>query len=256
MSRATTAVVWLVQQTSGENARLHVLKELFVEDTESGIPDEVALLASQSHPFILPVVEVIKAPTGPVAMVTEYCDQGDLFSLLADLRKGGGRVPESQVLSWLAELSLALSHLHKQHILHRDVKTSNIFVTADCTLKLGDFGLARTWQSEESITSRVGSPFYMSPEICLHNPYGSASDLWSLGCVLYEIICLTPAFYADSIAALLHRICNVTYDPPPPGSCSDLLRELLGSLLQREASARPSAHEVRTAALALAIFVQ
>ena len=195
MSQATTATVWLVRRTSGDLARLYVLKELHGAGDDGGLeedPQEVVLLTSQQHPFILPVVEMLRPASGQIGMVTEYCDQGDLHSLLIELRRRGERVPEAQVLAWLAQLCLALSHLHKQRILHRDVKTSNIFVTADRTLKLGDFGLARLLRQQEAITSRVGSPFYMSPEICLHQPYGSPSDLWSVGCVLYELVCLAP----------------------------------------------------------------
>lgn len=246
ISQATTATVWLVRKTSGDSTRLYVLKELHgtVDDGSDDDPTEVVLLTAQQHPFILPVVEMLRPASGKIGMVTEYCDQGDLHSLLIELRRRGERVPEAQVLTWLAQLCLALSHLHKQRILHRDVKTSNIFVTADRTLKLGDFGLARLKREEEAITSRVGSPFYMSPEICLHQPYGSASDLWSLGCVLYEIICLSPAFYAESMVLVLDRICKAQYDPPPEGACSEGVRELLGRLLTLEQGARPSAHDV------------
>jgi NIMA (never in mitosis gene a)-related kinase len=249
ISQATTATVWLVRRV-GDGTRLHVLKEIHAvaeqpADSEEW-PREVALLTGQKHPFILPVVEMLRDDaTGQVGMVTEYCDQGDLHSLLIELRRRNERVPEAQVLSWLAQLCLALSHLHRQRILHRDVKTSNIFVTADRTLKLGDFGLARALQAQqEAVVTRVGSPFYMSPEICRNQPYGSESDVWSLGCVLYEIICLSPAFYADSMVLVLQRICAAQYDAPPTGACSDGVRELLGEMLQLEPSARPSAQMV------------
>ena len=248
ISQATTATVWLVRRASGDSSRLYVLKELHLDReldaTALDEPQEVLLLTSQKHPFIIPVVEMLRPSPGQLGMVTEYCDQGDLHSLLIELRRRGEHVPEAQVLAWLAQLCLALSHLHKQHILHRDVKTSNIFVTADRTLKLGDFGLARLTVEQEAITSRVGSPFYMSPEICLHQPYGSASDLWSLGCVLYEIICLAPAFYAESMGLVLERICKAQYAPPPEGACSSGVRELLSRLLTLDPKVRISAHEV------------
>ena len=254
ISQASDATVWLVRISKGDGSRLHVLKELHGADVagvakskgDDWLPREVELLTSQNHPFILPVVEMLRDDTtGQMGMVTEYCDQGDLHSLLNDLRRRGERVPEGQLLTWLAQLCLALSHLHRQRILHRDVKTSNIFVTADRTLKLGDFGLARALQAEqEAVQSRVGSPFYMSPEICLNQPYASASDVWSLGCVVYEIICLTPAFYAESMALVLDRICSASYAPPPEGACSEAVRELLGEMLQLQPAARPSAASV------------
>lgn len=229
--------------------RLHVLKELHGAEKEASKDDwprEVALLTAQKHPFILPVVEVIHdEPTGELGMVTEYCDQGDLHSLLIELRRRGERVPESQLLSWLAQLCLALSHLHRQRIIHRDVKTSNIFVTADRTLKLGDFGFAKALQAQQdALVSRVGSPFYMSPEICKNQPYGTTSDVWSCGCVLYEMICLQPAFYAENMMLVLDRICAAAYDPPPPDACSDAIRQLLSEMLQLEPERRPATQEV------------
>jgi serine/threonine protein kinase len=119
ISQATTATVWLVRR-AGDGMRLHVLKELHSAESSELVrdadwPREMALLTSQKHPFILPVVEMIRdEATGQIGMVTEYCDQGDLHSLLIELRKRGERVPESQLLSWLAQLCLALSHLHRQ----------------------------------------------------------------------------------------------------------------------------------------------
>ena len=251
ISHAADATVWLVRVLKGDGGRLHVLKELHNVDVtkrrdEDSLPREVELLTSQKHPFILPVVEMLRdASTGQVGMVTEYCDQGDLYSLLIELRRRGERVPETQVLSWLAQLCLALSHLHGQRILHRDVKTSNIFVTADRTLRLGDFGLARALQADsEAVVSRVGSPFYMSPEICLNQPYSTSSDIWSLGCVLYETLALYPAFYAESMVLVLDKICSASYKPVPDGACSAEVRELLSEMLQLQPTLRPSAQQV------------
>ena len=248
---AADATVWLVRVLKGDGGRLHVLKELHGADTSGltkkhgadWLPREVELLTSQKHLLILPVVEMLRdAETGQMGMVTEYCDQGDLYSLLIELRRRGERVPETQVLSWLAQLCLALSHLHRQRILHRDVKTSNIFVTADRTLKLGDFGLARALQADsEAVISRVGSPFYMSPEICLNQPYSTPTDIWSLGCVLYEILVLQPAFYAENMALVLEKICSASYRPLPDGACSDAVRQLLEEMFTLDSTVRPSA---------------
>lgn len=119
ISTATTATVWLVRR-AGDGMRLHVLKELhgadkMAEAAKADLPREVALLMAQKHPFILPVVELLQVDArGQLGMVTEYCDQGDLHSLLIELRRRSERVPESQLLSWLAQLCLALSHLHRQ----------------------------------------------------------------------------------------------------------------------------------------------
>ena len=97
--------------------------------------------------------------------------------------------------------------------------------------------------ADDALLSRVGSPFYMSPEICRSQPYGPEADIWSLGCVLYECVCLCHAFYAETIAGVLARICAADYAPPPPGACSPALRELLAAMLHLEPAMRPTAEE-------------
>jgi len=92
--------------------------------------------------------------------------------------------------------------------------------------------------------SRVGSPFYLSPEICTNQPYGTESDVWSLGCVLYEMVCLSKAFYADSMPAVVQRICTASYAPPPLSSCSDGVRELITRMLQIRPQDRPTVQEL------------
>ena len=245
LSRGPLSDVWLVRRDD-DPAKLYVLKEFRSGSAEAPNPaDEAELLGSQQHPFILPLVEVLRnAQGGPAALVTEYCDRGDLHSTLSDVRRQGKVLPDRQILSWLGQLCLALRHLHRQRVLHRDVKSSNIFVCADGTLKLGDFGLARAMrQQQEALHSRVGSILYVSPEICNNSPYGAASDVWSLGCVLYEMACLSHAFRAENAAAIVRRICAGAYTPPPP-SCSEPIRTLIGSMLQLDPGARPSVDQL------------
>ena len=246
LSRSHFSTVWLVQAKNGE---LRVLKEMHVaaaSDAER-LPREAELLLAQRHPFILRAHALLRddAAAASLALVTEFCDRGDLHSVLSELRRRGEpALAEPTALSWLGQLGLALRHLHGQRVLHRDVKSSNVFVCGDGTVRLGDFGLASALRAaDDALLSRVGSPFYMSPEICRSQPYGPEADIWSLGCVLYECVCLCHAFYAETIAGVLARICAADYAPPPPGACSPALRELLAAMLHLEPAMRPSAEE-------------
>ena len=165
--------VWLVRTDGGT---MLVFKEILspgqgdrvTPRSADSIPLEATLLSAHQHPFIVRLTEVIyDQPSGGLGLVTEFCDRGDLHTLLAEMRRRGESVPEPQLLTWLVQICSALAHLHRQRVLHRDVKTANIFVSADGTLKLGDFGLARTiGTQQDAVQSRVGSPFYLSPEIC------------------------------------------------------------------------------------------
>ena len=245
LSRSHFSTVWLVQ---AKNSELRVLKEMHVaaaSDAER-LPREAELLLAQRHPFILRAHALLRddAAAASLALVTEFCDRGALHSVLSELRRRGEpALAEPTALSWLGQLGLALRHLHGQRVLHRDVKSSNVFVCGDGTVRLGDFGLASALRAaDDALLSRVGSPFYMSPEICRSQPYGPEADIWSLGCVLYECVCLCHAFYAETIAGVLGASAPPTTRRRRPARARPL-RELLASMLHLEPAMRPNAEE-------------
>ena len=104
-------------------------------------------------------------------------------------------------------MCLAIKHCHDRKILHRDLKTANIFLTKKEFVKLGDFGIARVLSNTRSNAKTVvGTPYYLSPEIIESSPYSFKSDIWSLGVILYEMCALVPPFNAQSLHQLAQRI--------------------------------------------------
>jgi len=117
----------------------------------------------------------------------EYCDGGDLHSLLR--KRKGSYLAEDVILDLFVQMCLALKHIHDRKIVHRDLKTENIFLLARSgVVKVGDFGIAKVLEGTHAFArTRVGTPLYMSPEILLDQGYNQATDLWSLGCILFEM---------------------------------------------------------------------
>ncbi|CAN9501025.1 unnamed protein product [Ophioblennius macclurei] len=198
---------------------------------------EVAVLANMSHPNIVQYKESFEEG-GCLYIVMDYCEGGDLFGKINS--QSGVLFKEEQILDWFVQICLALKHVHDRKILHRDIKSQNIFLTKDGTVQLGDFGIARVLNSTvEFARTCIGTPYYLSPEICENKPYNNKSDVWALGCVLYEMCTLKHAFEAGNMKNLVLKIIRGSY-PPVSVRYSQDLRSLLAQVFKRKPQERPS----------------
>ncbi|XP_077450817.1 serine/threonine-protein kinase Nek1 isoform X17 [Stigmatopora argus] len=223
----------------------YVIKEVCIsgmsEKARQESRKEVAVLANMSHPNIVQYKESFEE-RGFLYIVMDYCEGGDLFKKINSQK--GMFFPEEQILDWFVQICLALKYIHDRKILHRDIKSQNIFLTKDGTVQLGDFGIARVLNSTvELARTCIGTPYYLSPEICENKPYNNKSDIWALGCVLYEMCTLKHAFEAGNMKNLVLKIIRGSYHPVAVHYSSEL-RSILGQLFKHNPRERPSVSSI------------
>uniref|UniRef100_A0A8C3CAT4 non-specific serine/threonine protein kinase n=1 Tax=Cairina moschata TaxID=8855 RepID=A0A8C3CAT4_CAIMO len=228
-----------------ENSQQYVIKEINISKMSNKEREEsrreVAVLANMKHPNIVLYRESFEE-NGCLYIVMDYCEGGDLFKKINAQK--GILFSEDQILDWFVQICLALKHIHDRKILHRDIKSQNIFLTKDGTIQLGDFGIARVLNSTvELARTCIGTPYYLSPEICQNRPYNNKSDIWALGCVLYEMCTLKHAFEAGNMKNLVLKIISGSF-PPVSMHYSYDLRNLLSQLFKRNPKDRPSVNSI------------
>lgn len=215
-----------------------VIKEIRLTKEKEASKREVILLAGMKHPNIVTFFSSFQE-NSRLFIVMEYCDGGDLMQRIQ--RQRGVLFSEDQILCWFVQISLGLKHIHDKKILHRDIKSQNIFLSkSGMVAKLGDFGTARTLNdSMELAQTCTGTPYYLSPEICQNRPYNNKTDIWSLGCVLYELCTLKHPFESDNLHHLVLKICQGRVAPISPHFSPDL-QSLIPQLFRVSPQDRPS----------------
>ncbi|KAF1989179.1 kinase-like protein [Aulographum hederae CBS 113979] len=236
---------------------------------------ELSILKELRHPNIVAYYERHHDKVSQdLHLYMEYCGNGDLGQLIKRLRKQNQYAEEEFVWSVFAQIVGALYRCHYGEnppepgkagdvmklgletagtsggkrkndftILHRDLKPENIFLDATNAVKLGDFGLSKILQSHDFASTYVGTPFYMSPEICAAEKYGTFSDIWSLGCIIYELCAREPPFNAKTHWDLIQKIKAGRYPTLPPVYSPELMN-VVEMCLQVRPDSRPSASQL------------
>ncbi|NWY01836.1 NEK3 kinase, partial [Nothoprocta ornata] len=219
----------------------YAMKEIRLPVSSSNVENsrkEAVLLAKMKHPNIVAFKESFEAD-GHLYIVMEYCDDGDLMQKIKHQR--GKLFSEDTILHWFVQMCLGVKHIHDKRVLHRDIKSKNVFLTQSGKVKLGDFGSARLLAHPVSYAcTYVGTPYYVPPEVWESLPYNNKSDIWSLGCILYELCTLRHPFQANSWKHLILKICKGSYNPLP-SHYSYELHYLIKQMFKRNPKNRPSA---------------
>ncbi|KAK9828989.1 hypothetical protein WJX72_003257 [[Myrmecia] bisecta] len=205
---------------------------------------EIELVAGLQHPFIVPFIHSWVERGHTICCVYGYCEGGDLTGVIQRALKQGP-LSEDTLKLWLCQILMALHHVHGKRVLHRDLKPSNVFLTANGNIQIGDFGLATMRKGGDSDDhSVVGTPQYMSPELLAKQPTSFSADIWSLGCVMYELTALRPAFTAFNVGGLIQKIKTGSTAALSNAHYSTEWCALVRSMLRKSPDKRPSVSEL------------
>ena len=196
---------------------------------------EVSLLESLKHPNIINYLDSF-IEENELLIAIEWAEKGDLKRVIKRAQADELPIEELKIWEYMYQIASALKHMQEKRIMHRDLKPANIFITADGTLKLGDLGLGRFLSSQTiEAFSRVGTPLYMSPEVLKGSGYDWKSDVWSLGCVVYELACLHSPFRKDDTKMSLYDLFQTISKGefvPIGERYSEELRTIVNSMIQ------------------------
>ncbi|XP_056339045.1 serine/threonine-protein kinase Nek11 isoform X4 [Oenanthe melanoleuca] len=239
--------VYLVNDRKAKQGEeLKVLKEISVgnlkpnETVEANL--EAQLLSKLDHPAIVKFYASF-VERDSFCIITEYCEGGDLDFKIQEYKDSGKMFTQSQVIDWFIQLLLGVNYMHDRRILHRDLKAKNIFLK-DNLLKIGDFGVSCLLMGScDLATTFTGTPYYMSPEVLKHQGYNTKSDIWSLGCILYEMCCMNHAFTGQNFLSVMLKIVEGE-TPSLPERYPSKLNAVLCSMLNKNPSLRPAAAEI------------
>ena len=240
LGKGSYASAYLVtKELSGIN-KSYVIKQIPLEDLSPSEKEEVKteakLLSQIKSDFVVKYYESFEE-NNFLNIVIEYCELGDLEHLL----KQRNNIPLNDNFIWklFIQIVIGLADLHNMKILHRDLKTSNIFLTKNYDVKIGDLGVAKKLSNNDFTKTVIGTPYYLSPEICKEKPYNEKSDIWALGCILYELCTFKHPFDSTNQAALINKILKEN-PKQIPYTFDYYFNEIIKKLLQKNMNKRPS----------------
>ena len=227
--------------------KIYALKKVKIlnlsEKEKENALNEVRILASVRSNFVVSYKEAFfDEKDNTLCIVMEFADRGDLYQKIVQHKKSAIFFEESDIWRIFIQLVKGLKSLHDLKILHRDMKSANVFLFSNGSAKLGDLNVSKVAKRGLGYT-QTGTPYYASPEVWKDKPYDNKSDVWSLGCVLYEMITLRPPFRAQNMEGLFNKVCKGQFSRIPERFSDDLFH-VVQFLLQVNPNSRPSCEQI------------
>ena len=205
--------------------------------------NEIRLLASINHKNVISYKESFyNEENHTLNIILEYADDGDLQTKIITKKKFACFFEEKTIWSIFIQMVKGLNELHKRKIIHRDLKSANIFLMKNGICKLGDLNVAKVVENG-LLRTQTGTPYFASPEIWEDKPYSFKSDIWSIGCILYQMSALKMPFQGKNIKEVYYNLKNIII-PPLPDIYSPDLMYMIKKLLKLNPEERPSTQEI------------
>lgn len=208
LGKGSFAEVFLVRYK--EDNKIYAMKQISLNkipksEQESAL-NEIRILASIEHPNIVDFKETfINEKDKTLNIIMEYASDKDLLSKIKYYKIMSKHISEDVIWEYFIQMIFGLKILHEKKIIHRDLKSANVFVSGN-VIKIGDFNISKIIKNNLVISSQTGTPYYASPEVWSEKPYDYRTDIWSLGCILYELCCFRPPFLGITADELFKNV--------------------------------------------------
>eukprot|EP00828_Plagiopyla_frontata_P015952 TRINITY_DN2069_c0_g1_i6.p1 TRINITY_DN2069_c0_g1~~TRINITY_DN2069_c0_g1_i6.p1 ORF type:complete len:419 (-),score=78.13 TRINITY_DN2069_c0_g1_i6:383-1639(-) len=252
--KKSASSVELIQRLSdGEYFALKIIAMHFMTPQErKQAQNEITLLKVLKGPTIIRYYESF-IENECINIIMEYADLGNLSKIISEASISGRRLSTDQILAWMAQIVLGIMLMHSKNILHRDIKTQNMFLTkgkkkGSIIVKLGDFGIAKDLGTQGDFAKTcLETSYFMSPEVIKGDQYGQKADIWAIGCALYEMACLRRPFQHEQLSVVFDLIKTKEPDSLPP-DVDENIKRLIESMLQKDPINRPTIFEIASQA--------
>jgi NIMA (never in mitosis gene a)-related kinase len=231
-----------------KDSQLYAMKKVFLNKLKTKEKDnalnEIRILASIYHPNIISYKEAFYDNNQlALCIIMEFADKGDLEKRIGECIHKKAYLSENEIMTMFIQVVQGLKVLHDNKILHRDIKTANIFLFVDGVVKIGDLNVSKVLKNGLVNNTQTGTPYYASPEVWNDRPYDYKSDIWSLGCLLYEMTTLKAPFRGTTMKAVYDKVMKGVYEPIPPFYTKSLAG-LIKIMLQHNTIMRPTCEQL------------
>ena len=210
------------------------------KDNIKEVEKEAKILKEIKSDNVVKYIDYFYEEDGSFNIVMEFCEYSDLRSYIKKFKNENKKIAESVIRLIITELSNGLKDIHSNNVIHRDLKPENIFISSDHLIKIGDFGISKILDGTDYAKTFCGTYCYMAPEIIKGEKYSKKVDIWSLGCIIYELCTLNRCFDSNNISELVNKINSGIHGKIDLNYYNDYLQEIIDLCLKKNDKERPN----------------